>query len=147
ADPLRKETLLECGQGVAREPRGHLLRRPVLARIRARVPGVSIRTAFEKCRTLAGAPAREGGCGRICDGDDVITVYRGSRDRVGGRPVHELLERRRAIDSRELTVEVVLADEHEGQPPDDREVQTFVKGPDVGGSVSEEGHRDLAPAR
>ncbi len=57
-----------------------------------------------------------------------------------------MLDRRHVADRRVFHVEIVLADEDDGQLPDRGEIQRLVEGADIGGAVAEEAGRDVVLA-
>ena len=75
--------------------------------------------------------------GVVAVDDDALEAV--ARRAVGGG----MLDRRHLADRRVFHVEVVLADEDDGQLPDGGEIERLVECADVGGAVAEEADRDI----
>ena len=130
-----------------RHPGRDLLRRAVFRGVGAAVTVVPIGAGLDHRRAAArSCPARRGRR-NLVDGHHVVAVHQFRRQAVGRRPVRGRVGHRgHRSDRGVLHVQVVLADEEHRELPHRCQVERLVERADVGGSVSEEGHRDLIGA-
>ena len=131
----------EPGDRVLRLPVGELGQLAVLGRIALVVAAQSVDQGLDERRPVAGARPGDRLADRRVDREDVVAVDRHGRDAVDAGVVGEVLHLRVGGERRELGVAVVLAEEHDRQPPEARDVQGLVEGAGLAGPVAEEDDR------
>ena len=115
--------------------------------VAAGVAGPPVREQFQEYRPLAAAALGNGGPSRLVDSQDVVAVDCLAPDPVARGPVGDLLHPHHLVHAGRCPVQVVLADEEDGEVPDGRQVDSLVKGPLGHGAVAEEAgdHARLLP--
>ena len=94
--------------------------------------------ALEQRRSVAAPRPPHRLAGGLVDGEDVVPVEPDARHAVGGPACRDVRIARHRLEGHLGRVEVVLADEQDGQAPDGRQVQALVERPVVDGAVPEE---------
>jgi hypothetical protein len=107
------------------------------------VSPLSVRQHLEEGRTLARACAGDGLFGRRPHGQHVVAIDGLRRHRVAARAISQAIHGGGRVERRVLAVEVVLADEDDGEMPDRGQVHRLVERPDVRRPVPEEGDRGI----
>ena len=142
-DPLGLELRAEDDDRVPRPPLLELALGAIRAGIASRVADEAVRERLDEHRPVTRARMRDRVAGRLAHGPHAHAV-----DRLGGH-AHDLgacpnLARGDRAERRVLAVAVVLADEHDGQAEDLREVETLEDVALVHRAVAEVRHCDAA---
>ena len=135
-------------QRVPLAPPRDFLGRPVRGAVRGRVSLEPVGLRLDQARALPVPGRADRVADHLPDGGDVVAVHHDPVQPVGGGPVGGgQRDRDHLPDRGVLHVPVVLAHEHDRQPPHRGQVDRLVERADVGRAVAEEAHRDLVRCR
>ncbi len=141
-DACRKQTRAERHERIAGLPGRHLLGRAVAAHVPLVVAAQSVGLALQQRRALPATGPRYRRGRRAQDVQHIVAVGDQPRHGVRCRPRGDIADRLMFVLRGELAVEVVLAHEDDGKPPQHGQVQRLVERTLVRRPVPEEGHGD-----